>query len=258
MTVVVVAAALAAWLCGARLRRVVPTSSGVPTRTGVATGLVLAAGAVWWASSLSVETMVLAAVGLVLTLVISRLVHRRRLLAASRRRSAQVLLACDSIAGDLGVGLTQRIALDRVASQWTEFAPVAAAAHLDADVAGELRRLAALPGATELASLAAAWQVAHRSGAGLATTLTGVAEVIRGEMATARLVETELAAARATANLMVALPIGVLLLGAGIGAQPWQFLIGSPIGLGCLIIGLALDLAGVWWMQGIAAKVLRS
>ena len=208
--------------------------------------------------TLPMSALALVAVGTLAAAAIVRLVRRRRGLAHARQRAGQVLLACESIAGDLGVGLTPRAALDRVAAQWPEFAPVAVAARLDADVAAELRRLSVRPGAGELAGLAAAWQVAHRSGAGLAATLAAITSVVRADAATARLVETELAAARATATLLIALPAAVLLLGQGIGARPWQFLSGSVLGIGCLGFGVALDLMGVWWLQRIAARVLHT
>jgi len=207
---------------------------------------------------LPVATLALAGGAAMIAAIAARLVVQRRALARARRRSGEVLLACESLAGDLAVGLAQRAALDRVARTWPEFAPVAAAAHLDADVAVELRRLARLPGANELEQLAAAWQIAQRAGAALAPTLAGIAESVRADGATARLVETELAAARATAQLMMLLPAGVLVLGEGIGADPWRFLTGSVAGIACAVIGVSLDLVGVWWLQRIAARVLAS
>lgn len=249
------AAAAAALVFGSVRPQGHRTAGGVAGRVVAVLALVAAA---LWVASAPVHTLLLAGSGAAAALVMARLLHDRRRLVTARRRSEQVLLACESISGDLSVGLAHLVALERVARAWEGFAPVAAAARLDADVALELRRLARLPGAGELANLAAAWQVAQRSGAALAPTLAAITDVVRADAATARLVETELAAARATAALLVALPVGVLLLGQGIGARPWHFLSGSGFGVVCVVLGVALDLAGVWWLQRIAARVLRS
>ena len=98
--------------------------------------------------------------------------------------------------------------------------------------------------------------VAHRTGAGLALAIQRAAESIRGERRTARLVAAELSSARATAKMLAVLPLGVLLLGSGIGGDPVGFLVGTPVGLGCLATGLALSLAGMRWLDRIADGVL--
>jgi len=255
LAAIVVAALACALVCGvirAPGRRVVSTSA-----KGVLVSMAIVAGGLLVVSVPS-RSLLLWLTGSAAAWMVVRLVGHRRALGRAEQRAAQVLLACESLSGDLGAGLAQRPALERVAKQWPEFAPVAAAARLDADVATELRRLAGLPGAGELTVLAAAWQVASRSGAGLATTLSGIASMVRADAATGRLVETELAASRATANLLIVLPGAVLLLGQGIGARPWHFLLGSTPGICCVIVGTALDLAGLWWMQGIATRVLWS
>jgi tight adherence protein B len=103
--------------------------------------------------------------------------------------------------------------------------------------------------------LAAAWQVSQRSGAGLAGALATAAGRLRDDRATARVVATEMSAALATARLLAVLPVGVLLLGSGLGGDPVGFLIGTPPGLVCLCAGLALEYAGLSWLVRIADQV---
>ena len=93
------------------------------------------------------------------------------------------------------------------------------------------------PGARQLRTLAATWQVAHDTGSGLAAAIGQAAEAIRADRRTARLVAAELAAAHATARMLAVLPVGVLLLGTGIGGDPVGFLTGSTAGLVCLAAG---------------------
>ena len=62
------------------------------------------------------------------------------------------------------------------------------------------------------------------------------------------MVAAELAAAYATARMLAVLPLGVLLLGSGIGGDPVGFLTGSIPGLVCLALGLALSFAGLQWL----------
>ncbi|MDQ6933782.1 MAG: hypothetical protein M3130_00520 [Actinomycetota bacterium] len=185
-----------------------------------------------------------------------QLVRRSRHAAMAQRRTDQVLLACDSIASDLAAGQPSGRALDRVGTEWAEFASVAAAGHLGADVPGAMRDLACRPGAGALVAVAAAWQVAHRSGTGLADAITTAGAAIREERTTTRLVAAELASAHATARLLAVLPVGVLLLGAGVGGDPVGFLLGTPMGLACLASGLALGYCGMVWMHRLADAVL--
>jgi tight adherence protein B len=98
--------------------------------------------------------------------------------------------------------------------------------------------------------------VAHRSGTGLAPALDRVCATVRADRATRRVVESELASARATARLIAALPVLVLLLGAGAGGGTWTFLTGTPVGWVCLLGGLLLGLLGLWWIEHIAAGVV--
>jgi tight adherence protein B len=80
-------------------------------------------------------------------------------------------------------------------------------------------------------------------------------ERLRDDQATARVVATEMAAATATARLLAALPVAVVLLGNGLGGDPLGFLLRSTPGLVCLGLGLALEYAGLAWLARIADQV---
>ncbi|GAA3678984.1 hypothetical protein GCM10022237_42880 [Nocardioides ginsengisoli] len=184
------------------------------------------------------------------------LAARRRERAAADVRS-RVIELCDALQAELSAGQTSAAALDHAATAWPDVTPAARAASSGGDVPAALRSLAALPGADALRIVAAAWQVGHRTGRGLADVLGRVATDLRAAEQTRRIVASELSSARATARLLAGLPLLALLLGSSAGADPWQFLLGQPIGLACLAAGLAFGYAGLAWIEALARNVDR-
>lgn len=223
--------------------------------------VVLAAGAglvsvllLWtWLTAVRFVLVVLAAA---VALVVLRMVRHRRAGRLADQRGESVLQVCEGMAADLAAGQPPLLALDRAALEWPELAPVAMAARMGADVPEFLRSLAVLPGASSLHVLAAAWQVAQHTGTGLADALGQVGRGIREERRTVRLISAELSSAHATARLLAVLPIGVLLIGSGVGGDPIGFLVGTPFGVGLLAAGVGLSLAGLWWLERIADGVV--
>jgi tight adherence protein B len=204
----------------------------VPPRHWLATGVVASAG-----------------IGVA---VLARRARQRRVVGL-RRCEAQGF--CEDLAAELAAGLPAGRSLDSATARRPGYERVAAAHRLGGSVPDALRELAGDPGAEDLRLVAAAWQVGQHSGAGLAVTLAGVAGSIRERQSTRRVVESELASARATARLVAGLPLLTLALGSGAGGNPYAFLLLSPLGLACLAGGLALGFAGLAWIEAIAAGV---
>lgn len=189
--------------------------------------------------------------------LLSRLLwHLRR---GRRREQAglRVVDLCDELVADLGAGLAPSTALGVVAERWHDLVPAAAAVRLGGSVPAALREVAHSPGAGDLRLLAAAWDVAERSGSALATAVDAVASVVRERERTRRLVRSELASARSTARLLAALPLATLLIGSGAGGSPLGFLLGTPAGWGCLLGGLTLQGLGLLWIERIADGIER-
>lgn len=202
-------------------------------------------------------TLALGLILLATTAGSARLVAAARLRTRARARQARVVEVCEMLAGELRSGQPPVTAIEHCVEAWPAFAPVATAAQLGADVPVALRRLAETPGARGLHEVAAAWVVSQGAGAGLAVALGQVAASARDSQATQRLITAELSSAQATARLVAGLPLVTLLMGSGVGGDPWRFLLQTPAGVCCLAAGLGLAVLGLTWIERIAASVMR-
>jgi tight adherence protein B len=125
-------------------------------------------------------------------------------------------------------------------------------------VAPALIRDAEHPGSEGLRLVAACWSVAEQHGGALATALDRVASTLRAQEMARRRVALELAAPRATARLLAALPVLGIVVGSASGANPLGVLVGTAWGWGLLGAGLVLDLAGLAWVGRIARAAEQS
>ncbi|PKH40682.1 tight adherence protein B [Nocardioides alpinus] len=178
--------------------------------------------------------------------------RRRRQVAADQ---AAVLEVCDLLAAELAAGRPPGAALSAASERWPPLVAAVEAVRLGADVPEALRRLAEVrPGAADLRWVAGAWQVAQHSGHGLSAALERTSSGLRARRRTRRLVDSELASARATARLVACLPLAVLVMGSGAGSDPWAFLLATPVGWICLSAGLGLIGLGLWWIERLADR----
>jgi tight adherence protein B len=173
---------------------------------------------------------------------------------ATRRRAAVIEL-CSALGAELRSGAAARDALTAASHDVPgvdRLAAVAAAPH--GDVAQALRATAELPGGAGLRRLASCWQVSERSGSGLASSVARLAATLRDEEQVRREVAAQLAGPRATAVLLALLPAFGLAMGSALGADPLAVLVGTPLGQGCLALGLLLETAGLLWTARITRR----
>lgn len=102
---------------------------------------------------------------------------------------------------------------------------------------------------SEWQAVAATWRIANDVGAPLAETLRSIAAAMRDAAETADDIRVALAEPAMTARLMLWLPAFGLLLGALLGFDTLTVLVTNPIGLACLIVGVALLGAARFWTR---------
>jgi tight adherence protein B len=192
-------------------------------------------------------------------------VHQR--VRRSRQRDAlleeeraRALDALSLLASDLRVGRTPSEALVAAADvavgvSSSTLRTAGAAARLGGDVVAVLRADTSAV-ATTLHALAACWQVCSDAGSGLATAVERLAEGLRAAEAQRRAVLAELAGPRATAQLLAVLPLGGIGLAGALGAHPLHVLLGTPVGLACLLAGGTLDALGIAWTRRLTRSAL--
>ncbi|MBO3745820.1 type II secretion system F family protein [Streptosporangiaceae bacterium NEAU-GS5] len=194
---------------------------------------------------------------------LATLLRRPRLArTATEWRRASIEL-CQAVVAELAAGRTPGAALERAVDSlvWPDPAlliPVAVAARDGGDIPAALVAAAPERGGEGLVRLAACWRVGVAAGGGLTALVERVGASLREAEAHRLDVAAQLAGPKATARLLAGLPIVGLLMGTALGMNPVTFLFGSPAGYACLILGLVLDAAGVWWTHHLVTRAERA
>lgn len=144
----------------------------------------------------------------------------------------------------------------------------AVAACADPETATALARALRAPGAApphgqdaELAAaldrVAAGVQLSTRTGCSLAAVTAAVEDDLRARHRLRQELRTATAGPRASAMLLAGLPVLGLAMGSGVGADPWRVLTTTRPGQVLLVIGVALELAGLSWSAHLVRRALR-
>ncbi len=183
--------------------------------------------------------------------------HRRRELATAAAQVGELLSA---LAAELGAGQPTDVALrSALAPLHPALCPSARAAALLGDgIAEALRADSEAAGMADLRSLAACWEVAAHSGAGLAGAVARLAETGRATRRAREQLRAEVAAVQATARILAFLPLFGLVVGQWLGAQPVAWLLGTWPGRLTLLTGLTLQGLGLLWLSRIVRSARAS
>jgi tight adherence protein B len=175
--------------------------------------------------------------------------------SAAARRAAE-LEWLDGLSAELGAGSDPAAALAAVPGS----APVCPRALAAARGGGDVGRALVSDGerSPTVRAAAACWEVAAASGAGLAASLSVLADAARETERVRSELEAGLAEPRATAWVLACLPAVGIALGAALGAAPLSWLVGTSVGRLALAGGLVLEAVGVAWSWRIAASLEAS
>jgi tight adherence protein B len=176
--------------------------------------------------------------------------YRRR--RSALRARAAVAHACAVLASYLRVGQVPSAALAIAAADCAVLREGHHARTLGGEVGQVWRQQARRPGHFGLLELARAWQVSTETGAPMSSTLDQVAASLAADQALSRVVNSELAAARATGKVMAVLPGCGIGVGYLLGGDPARWLLAGPAGWACLLAGVLLACAGVLWIEALA------
>ncbi|MFB7531895.1 type II secretion system F family protein [Streptomyces sp. NPDC056178] len=196
--------------------------------------------------------------GMVAVPLTGRWLRRRALTQERERRAAGVVSLCGAVVGELRAGhepgQALLVAVRGTGVIGTAEAGVSAAARFGGDVPAALGQAAREPGLDGLAGVAACWRVAVDGGAGLAAGLDRLEGALRSERRRREELRAQLAGAWSTVAVLALLPVLGLGLGAALGADPLAVLLHTPAGLVCLVVGGALEAAGLCW----ASRIVRA
>ncbi|TKK89943.1 pilus assembly protein TadB [Herbidospora galbida] len=190
---------------------------------------------------------------------------RRSRAALFRAWRAGTVELCQAIVAELAAGRTPGEALSRGIGSVEgppEFVealrPVARVARDGGDVAAALVDAAPAVGGEGLRRLASCWEVGVSVGGGLAPLVERVGGALRDMENHRQEISAQLAGPRATARLLAGLPVLGLLMAAGLGMRPLPFLFTTAPGLGCLGVGVLLNVAGLRWTDRMVRKAEES
>ncbi|GAB3363444.1 type II secretion system F family protein [Modestobacter lapidis] len=187
-----------------------------------------------------------------------RALRGARRAAEGRRRVQAVAEGLGVLAAELRAGRSVEEAADAAVAGCPDEVAGAALGRVLRPGAGPPTPAAGSPGDVDgvLARVAAAVRLSARTGCSLA----GVAAAVEDDLRARARAETELRAAvagpRASAAVLAGLPVLGLLMGGGVGADPWRVLTTTGTGTVLLVCGVALELAGVAWSARLVRRAV--
>ena len=107
-----------------------------------------------------------------------------------------------------------------------------------------------------LASCSNLLELSSQSGSSINEALTLVADKLMTRRNQEQLIATELASTKATVYVLAGLPIMGAGMGLMLGSDSISWLLGSPAGRVCLVLGIGLELVGWFWIKRLLNRAL--
>ncbi len=108
-----------------------------------------------------------------------------------------------------------------------------------------------------LRRISAATRLSIRTGCSLASVATAVEDDLRARVRHRAELRSATAGPRASAAVLAGLPVLGLLMGSGVGADPWRVLTTTGTGQVLLVTGVALESAGLVWSRRLVLRALQ-
>jgi tight adherence protein B len=108
-----------------------------------------------------------------------------------------------------------------------------------------------------LQHVSAAVALSNRTGCSLAAVLAAVEDDLRARRRADRELRSSTAGPRASAALLAGLPVLGMVMGSGVGADPWGVLTTTTTGQVLLVVGVGLELAGLAWSRQLLLRAVR-
>ncbi|MCV2491757.1 pilus assembly protein TadB [Geodermatophilus sp. YIM 151500] len=113
------------------------------------------------------------------------------------------------------------------------------------------------PVAEALDRVSAAVLLSQRTGCSLSAVVGAVEDDLRARGRQLQELRSAVAGPRASAGLLAALPLLGLVMGTGIGADPWRVLTTTGTGQALLVLGVSLEWAGLAWSRRLVRGAVR-
>jgi tight adherence protein B len=254
------AAALLCWPSPARAARLAgpPGTRRRPDVAALAAGRAgtLGPALVAGVTGLLLSTPVVAALAAVCGAAAGRALRQRTLAGAAERRTRALVEALGALAAELRAGRP----LDEATATAVDSCPDRATAT----ALGPVLRLGEPPrgpvadeAARALVRVAAAVQLSARTGCSLAGVMAAVEDDLRARLHADQELRSAVAGPRASAAVLAGLPVLGLLMGSGVGADPWRVLTTTGPGTVLLVLGVALELAGTAWSARLVRRAVQ-
>jgi len=216
---------------------------------------ILAPGVLAAVAGLALSTPVVAGLAAVCGAAAGRAVQQRALARAVERRTRCLVEALGALAAELRAGRPLAEATTDAVASCPDAATAAAL--------GPVLRLGEPPptvldgAGRALVRLAAAVRLSARTGCSLAGVVTAVEDDLRARLHAEQELRAAVAGPRASATVLAGLPVLGLLMGSGVGADPWQVLTTTGTGTALLVVGVGLELAGISWSARLARSAVQ-